>query len=124
MIADSGGRRSSRCRWAAPWIAVLICLGLCLGWHSDVLGLPAGTAAEVVAGDAPPADDVPAAPVTRHTQGKREPRTQLRGTATPGTWGAVPPAAGQPARGAMAGGSPATAQAEPDRLILLSISRI
>ncbi|MFI6796873.1 hypothetical protein [Streptosporangium canum] len=124
MIAGLRGCMPSRRRRAAPWVAILVCLGLLLGWHESAPRLPGGVAAEIVASEVQPVDEVPCTPVTRHTQGKRDPRTQARGPAMPGAWGAVPPANGRPTRRPAAGGSPVTPQAEVDRLILLSISRI
>ncbi|WP_433240471.1 hypothetical protein ACQPYK_34525 [Streptosporangium sp. CA-135522] len=124
MIAASRERASSRCRRAAPWIAILICLGLCLGWHSGVAGLFEGTVAESVASDTQPVDEVPAVPATRHVQGQRDLRTQVRGPAIPGASGAVPSVSGRPDRRAAARGFQITPHAGLDRLILLSVSRI
>ncbi|MFD8530784.1 hypothetical protein ACFV0L_25510 [Streptosporangium canum] len=124
MIAGLRGCMPTRCRRAARWVAILVCLGLFLGWHESVPRLPGGVAAEIVASEVQPVDEVPSTPVTRHIQGKRDPRTQARGPVMPGAWGAVPPANRGPARRPAAGGSPATPQAEADRLTLLSISRI
>ncbi|WP_093892060.1 hypothetical protein [Streptosporangium canum] len=124
MIAGLRGCMPSRRRRTARWVAILVCLGLFLGWHESVPRLPGGVAAEIVASEVQPVDEVPSTPVTRHIQGKRDPRTQARGPVMPGAWGAVPPVNGGPARRPAAGGSPATPQAEADRLTLLSISRI
>ncbi|GAA4227202.1 hypothetical protein FHR32_000199 [Streptosporangium album] len=124
MIAGLRGRASSRRRRAAPWIALLVCLGLCLGWHPEVVGVSGGSLAEVVVGDAQPADGPPAVSLVRHGQSRRDPRAQNRGAAIPGLPAVASPASGAPGRRADAGGFPALPQAQPDRLTLLSISRI
>ncbi|WP_326824092.1 hypothetical protein OHA77_34025 [Streptosporangium sp. NBC_01639] len=124
MIAGPHGCASPRRRRAAPWLAVLVCLGLCLAWHPDVTGPSEGALVATVVSDGQPADEPPAEPVVRYGQSRRDPRAQARVSVIPRLSAVAQPAGGPPARSADAGELPAAPRAPADRLILLSVSRI
>ncbi|GAA3088055.1 hypothetical protein [Streptosporangium carneum] len=77
MIAGSRGRALSRCRWAVPWIVLVVCAGLCLGWHSGDLGLMVERqCVETLPGDPYPVDEKPAEPLSHDAGGRRDARVR------------------------------------------------
>ncbi|GHH64523.1 hypothetical protein GCM10017673_07330 [Streptosporangium violaceochromogenes] len=123
MIAGPRSGALSRRRGPAPWIVILLCVGLCLGWHPGGLGLPAERpCAEAVTSDPYPLDERPAVPLSHVAAGRRD--TRAPAVTPPRVVSADPVLAGRPVPGRCAGGFPVAPPAGAHRLILLGVSRI
>ncbi|MEV8632489.1 hypothetical protein AB0395_12605 [Streptosporangium sp. NPDC051023] len=125
MIAGSRGRALSRRRRTAPWIVLLVCLGLCLGWQSGDLGLAAERqCVERVAGDSHPVDETPAVPLSHDTVCRRDPRARAGVPVPPCADVADAPEEGRAGRKWADEVFPVAPPAGARRLILLGVSRI
>ncbi|MEV7006314.1 hypothetical protein [Streptosporangium sp. NPDC051022] len=125
MIAGSRGRALARRRMAS-WIALVVCLGLCLGWHPGDLGLVAAErqCVEMVTEDRHPVDEVPATPGCDDLGCRRASRAR---TGTPTLFRALTvdePTGGTKGPEWAKEDFPVALPAGACRLILLGVSRI